>query len=119
MVSIAIFSLPPLDKSKIKSTLGLSNKRVWYFLSVDYIHSKRPMTLLQAFELVSKDIDHAVLIIVGTGMLEKEMVQFCMKKKIPVIFMGNLYGIDLLSVYQSADIFRLYLTRRFTCKCTC
>lgn len=121
------FFSPPPDKSKIKSTLGLSNKVVVLF--VGRLHPlKDPITLLQAFELISKHIHNAVLIIIGTGMLEKEMMNVCVKKNIPVIFMGNLYGTELLSLYQSADVFAFtslgdslasVIAEAMACKCPC
>lgn len=118
---------PSSDREKLKSSLGLQNKRI--VLSVGRLHPlKDPFTLVDAFEKVSEKVDNVVLVVVGRGELEKEMKGICRKKQIKALFMGNVYGSDLLSLYQIADVFAFtslgdslanVLAEAMACKCPC
>ena len=121
------FTSPPADKDKIKMDLGFNDKKI--ILSVGRLHRlKDPMILMRAFEQISVNISNSLLVIVGSGILQKDLINFSTKTNIPTLFMGNVYGNELLSLYQSADVFVLtslgdslstVLLEAMACRCPC
>ena len=71
------------------------------------IPQKKPMDLLKAFEILSKEIK-AGLMFVGDGILRKELENYCSKNNLAhVYFMGFRNQTELPKFYAMSDVFVL------------
>ena len=111
----------------LKKRLGFENKKVILF--VGRLHPiKDPLTLIEAYQEVSRLIDNTCLIIVGDGPMRETILNLLSKNNISAMVLGNRYGNDLLSIYQCADLFvmpslgesfGLTLAEAMACGCPC
>lgn len=73
------------------------------------VPEKGLLTLLDAFNLVTKEIKEVCLVIVGEGLQRGKVIQKIKKYKIEgkVSIRGGISGQELIKEYQSADVFVL------------
>jgi glycosyltransferase involved in cell wall biosynthesis len=92
-------------KESLKKELGLGNKKVILFVG-QLIARKGLFYLLEAFREVKKELKESALLLVGSGVLEKELRRFVSDNSInDVVFYGFLQEEDLPKVYAMADLF--------------
>ena len=100
----AIFDYAP--KEDIRKKLGINDAKI--ILSVSRLdHRKRIDMLIKAFVKLSKKVDNAVLVIVGTGPDEKRLRSLtkqlnCSDK---IIFTGFVSDDELWDYYHACDVF--------------
>jgi glycosyltransferase involved in cell wall biosynthesis len=97
----------PLDSRRdLRKDLGLEGKRI--LLYVGRLHDvKYPKDAIAAFAAVKARIDHAVLLVVGSGDLRRQLEEMTRSLGLAdsVIFLGRKgYG-DLINIFSTADLF--------------
>lgn len=94
------------NKDEIKKKLKIGNKKVILFVG-QLIDRKGVQYLINAYQILKKDLEDVILIIVGDGPLNSKLKEICIKEGLDeVIFTGWLS--DKRIVYYSiADVFVL------------
>ena len=96
-----------LKKKELKEKYKIPKELPVILYSGKLIDVKRPMDLLKAFEVVSKDCK-AALVFVGDGKLKKQLEASANKNKIKnVFFMGFKNQTELPEFYAMSDVFVL------------
>lgn len=100
------FYSPSLAKVQLKRDLGVQDCPM--ILYVGRLHPlKDPLTLINAFSIISKKLPNSVLFMVGSGPLKAQVENLIQKNKMRIKLIDSAYGLDLLRLYQAADIFVL------------
>lgn len=96
-----------LDKSAVRTDLGLPPDAYIVLFTAKFIDKKRPMDLLRAFEAAR--IAGKYLVMVGDGELRKEMELFIHEKNLndKVRLAGFVNQTEIVKYYAAADVFVL------------
>ena len=95
------------QKEKLRKKYNIPGNLPVILFSGKLISVKRPMDLLKAFELVSREYKCS-LVFVGEGVLRNELESYIREKKLNnVFFMGFKNQTELPEFYAMADIFVL------------
>jgi glycosyltransferase involved in cell wall biosynthesis len=100
-------SASDLDKTQVRSELGLPQDAFVVLFTAKFIDKKRPMDLLQAFETLQ--IRNKFLVMVGDGDLRSAMETFAVEKNIldKIRLTGFVNQTEIVKFYAAADVFVL------------
>ena len=94
-------------RSHLRKKLKFDGHKVLLFVG-RLIDMKGIFDLLDAYSIIKKQLENAILIIVGDGYLEEELKKYCHKKNISSVrFEGFVQPSVLGQYYLSADVFVL------------
>ena len=96
-----------LEKKSEREKLGLPQGAFITIFAAKFIHKKRPMDLLRAFEKLH--VENKFLVMVGEGEMRPEMEQFIEEKNLQanVRLTGFVNQTDIVKFYAIADVFVL------------
>lgn len=94
------------SRQQIRRQWGIPDNVCLFLFAGKFIEKKRPFDFMKAFELLSRNIPVAGLM-VGDGPMAQALRDYASRKKIPIFFSGFLNQSQMPRAYAVSDVFVL------------
>lgn len=93
-----------LDRDNLVKKMNLKRDSFKLLFVGKFIDKKRPLDILKALRLIQKDTINIELLLVGSGILKKELIQYCqVNNLVSIHFLGFKNQSELPAIYKISD----------------